>query len=246
MADYYTQFSCLFDVKTPANVTRASVLLAEFEQELEEGEDGAAVGFALQPDDPSGSGVLCLYSEEDGEPEHVIAFVQRCADAFGLTGRWGFQWALTCSRPRPDGFGWCPCPRPCDGRHRGVAGLRALARRPARGRKRPVTGSIDMIRRFLDCSSGHLSPETWSWLDAHLGDDVLRDPADRITASLAGGRTRYGWFVYAPEDPDDAIPEDLRRVCDSARKQGAEYVLFDCDALPMEALPILHPDFAIG
>ena len=25
-----------------------------------------------------------------------------------------------------------------------------------------------MIRRFLDCSSGHLSPETWSWLDTNL------------------------------------------------------------------------------
>ena len=25
-----------------------------------------------------------------------------------------------------------------------------------------------MIRRFLDCSSGHLSTETWSWLDTNL------------------------------------------------------------------------------
>ena len=103
-----------------------------------------------------------------------------------------------------------------------------------------------MIRRFLDCSSGHLSPETWSWLDTNLAEDVLREPANRITASLAGGRTRYGWFVYAPEDSDDAMPEDLRQICCSARKQGAEYVLLDCDALPMEDLPVLHPDFAVG
>ena len=103
-----------------------------------------------------------------------------------------------------------------------------------------------MMRRFLDCSSGHLSSETWSWLDANLAEDVLRDPASRITAALAGGRTRYGWFVYAPEDPDDAMPEDLRRICCSARRHGAEYVLLDCDAVPMEDLPVLHPDFQPG
>lgn len=103
-----------------------------------------------------------------------------------------------------------------------------------------------MIRRFMDCPSGHLSPETWTWLAVNLDEGVLRDPASRVTAGIAGGPTRYGWFVYAPEDPDDELPEDLRRVCDSARKQGAEYVLFDCDALPMEDLPVLHPDFAAG
>ena len=37
---------------------------------------------------------------------HVdIAFVLACADALDLTGRWGFTWALTCSKPRLDGFG---------------------------------------------------------------------------------------------------------------------------------------------
>ncbi len=29
----------------------------------------------------------------------------RCAEAFALTGRWGFQWANTCSRPRINAFG---------------------------------------------------------------------------------------------------------------------------------------------
>ena len=105
MANYFTSFSCLFDVKTATNVIRANALLAEFEQELEKGEDGASLGFDLQPDTASGSGVLCLYSEENVEPEHVITFVRRCAEALGLNGRWGFQWALTCSRPRSDGFG---------------------------------------------------------------------------------------------------------------------------------------------
>jgi hypothetical protein len=29
----------------------------------------------------------------------------------------------------------------------------------------------------------------------------------------------------------------------AARAQGAEYVLFDADAAPSDALPLLHPDF---
>jgi len=29
----------------------------------------------------------------------------RCAEPLDLQGRWGFVWALTCSRPRLDGFG---------------------------------------------------------------------------------------------------------------------------------------------
>ena len=31
--------------------------------------------------------------------------MRRCAAAFRLSGRWGFRFALTCSRPRLDGHG---------------------------------------------------------------------------------------------------------------------------------------------
>ena len=105
MADYFTSFSCLFDVGSAANVAPARTILAQLGEKLETEEDGAALGFTMQSDEGSGPGMLCLYSEEDGEPEHVIAFVKLCAEAFALTGRWGFHWALTCSRPRPAGFG---------------------------------------------------------------------------------------------------------------------------------------------
>lgn len=40
-----------------------------------------------------------------GTPERLIQFVKRCAVELGLTGRWGFQYANTCSKPRIDGFG---------------------------------------------------------------------------------------------------------------------------------------------
>lgn len=105
MADYFTSFSCLFDIGSAANVAPARTILAQLGEKLETEEDGAALGFTMQSDEGSGPGMLCLYSEEDGEPEHVIAFVKLCAEAFALTGRWGFHWALTCSRPRPAGFG---------------------------------------------------------------------------------------------------------------------------------------------
>ena len=105
MADYFTSFSCLFDVGSAINAVRARTILTQLEEKLETEEDGAALGFTMQSDEGSGPGMLCLYSEENGEPEHVIAFVKLCAAAFALTGRWGFHWALTCSRPRPAGFG---------------------------------------------------------------------------------------------------------------------------------------------
>ena len=100
-----------------------------------------------------------------------------------------------------------------------------------------------MIRRFLDCSSGHLTPETWAWLDAQLADEVLRAPDNGSATEIAGGRTRYGWFVYATEAPPNDMPADLRLVCAYARRRGADYVLLDCDASPDPDLPVLHPDF---
>ena len=100
-----------------------------------------------------------------------------------------------------------------------------------------------MMRRFLDCSSGHLSPDTWTWLDMQFGDDVLRDPHNITAAQLAGGRTRYGWFVYASDTSVIDMPADLAAACAHARRQRADYVLFDCDAPPVDDLPILHPDF---
>lgn len=99
-----------------------------------------------------------------------------------------------------------------------------------------------MIRRFLDVSSGHLSAETWAWLDEQLADDRLREPMNSVAAGIAGGRTRHGWFVYAAEEAND-YPADLGRVCSHARSRGAEYVLLDCDAIPNQDLPVLHPDF---
>ena len=99
------------------------------------------------------------------------------------------------------------------------------------------------IRAFLDVSSGHLSPETWAWLDAQTTDDTVRDPDNRVGNELLGGRTRYGWFVYVHECPIEPVPADLVAVMRLARRSGYEYVLFDCDAPPTPDLPLLHPGF---
>ena len=69
-----------------------------------------------------------------------------------------------------------------------------------------------MIRPFLDLSSGHLSPDTRTWLDAQFADAVLRAPENSHAAMIAGGKTRYGWFVYAPEDVAEGLPSDLAAV----------------------------------
>lgn len=104
MADYFTQFSCMLDVGAAENVTRALAIYQEKTAALDEDAYGE-LGFALEPDPDCGPGMLWISSDGHGEPEHVIAFALACAEAFDLQGRWGFTWALTCSKPRLDGFG---------------------------------------------------------------------------------------------------------------------------------------------
>ena len=102
MADYFTHFSCLFEVGAQ-NVDAALALYRRMAEDLE-ADDGVSIGFTV--DASSGNpNALWLYDEERGEPEHVIVFALRCAEAFDLRGRWGFCWALTCSRSRIEAFG---------------------------------------------------------------------------------------------------------------------------------------------
>lgn len=103
MADYFTHFSCILDVGSTDNVARAFTLYEEYGAELER-DDGLEPGFDIEVDPNSDQG-LWFRGDGYGEPEHVIAFVLRCAEAFDLKGRWGFVWSLTCTKPMLDGFG---------------------------------------------------------------------------------------------------------------------------------------------
>ena len=102
MADYFTQFSCVLDVGSSDNVARALKLHREMELAYAAFEQ-SEMGFAIEPNGPTS---ICMHDGDGfGDQEHVIEFVLRCAAEFDLRGRWGFTWALTCSRPRTDGFG---------------------------------------------------------------------------------------------------------------------------------------------
>lgn len=104
MADYFIHFSCLLDVGTPENAARALDLYTILSQE-NAAEDPPSDGFALSIQPEHGGTMLWMRDEGTGDPAQVIAFVKRCAATFGLTGRWGLQYATTCSKPRVDGFG---------------------------------------------------------------------------------------------------------------------------------------------
>ena len=93
MANYYTHFSCLLDVGTPENAARALELYNALSEE-NAAEDPPSEGFLLSIQPEHGGTQLWMRDDETGDPEHVIQFVKRCAAAFGLTGLWGFQYAL--------------------------------------------------------------------------------------------------------------------------------------------------------
>lgn len=104
MANYYTHFSCTLDVGTQANATRA---LEIYNTAIVANDPLHPVseGFALSIDELGDGTKLSIFDEGSGDPECVIAFVQLCAEAFDLTGLWGFQYADTCSSRRVDAFG---------------------------------------------------------------------------------------------------------------------------------------------
>lgn len=104
MADHFTHFSCVLDVGSAENAKAAIAVRDCLAEELDRTE-GREPGFAMEHLPEEDGGALWLYSDGYGEPEHVIRFALRCAETFNLGGRWGLTWALTCSKPRLDGFG---------------------------------------------------------------------------------------------------------------------------------------------
>lgn len=104
MADYFTHFSCLLDVGTSENAARALDLYNTL-SEAGAVEEPPSDGFLLSIQPEHGGTNLWMRDDVTGDPERLIQFVKRCATEFGLTGRWGFQYANACSKPRLDGFG---------------------------------------------------------------------------------------------------------------------------------------------
>jgi hypothetical protein len=105
MADYFTHFSCLLDVGTPDKAARALALFRKLRAADQDADDPEVAGFDLVRKDASEDGTLWIHDDEHGDVEAVIRFVLRLAAELDLSGLWGFQYALTCFRPRLDAFG---------------------------------------------------------------------------------------------------------------------------------------------
>ena len=102
MTDFLTRFSCLLDVSTAANAARLldyTALIAENARE-----DPPAEPFLLSLTPDRGPARLWLRDPGSADQQLAITFVMRCAESFGLTGRWGFQWANIASDPVVNGF----------------------------------------------------------------------------------------------------------------------------------------------
>ena len=105
MADYFTHFSCLIDVGSADKAARALALFQSVRAADQDADDPAFAGFEVSRQDAPEGSTLWIHDDEHGDVEAVIRFVLRLAEELDLIGLWGFQYALTCSRPRLDAFG---------------------------------------------------------------------------------------------------------------------------------------------
>ncbi|MDC9823282.1 hypothetical protein PRN20_06025 [Devosia sp. ZB163] len=104
MAEYPLRFSVALDTGTAANAAEAIALYAALASTV--AEDFIAPGFVVGPHPALRSSTIWIHDLNGrGDPERVVTFVTRCAELFGLEGKWGFQWANTCSEPLLDAFG---------------------------------------------------------------------------------------------------------------------------------------------
>lgn len=105
MADYFTHFSCLLDLRSPEAALAAHRLFVQLRAEDADRDEPLASGFELSVLEGEAAHLLWIHDGGSGDVEQVISFVLRLADAFNLSGLWGFDYANTCSRPRLDAFG---------------------------------------------------------------------------------------------------------------------------------------------
>jgi hypothetical protein len=82
-------------------------------------------------------------------------------------------------------------------------------------------------RALLALSTAHVSGDTARMLNETHHDGW----------PVSGGPTSYGWFIYAHDDCYEEMPYDLVSTFVFARKNGFEYIMFDCDVEPITELP---------
>lgn len=109
MAEYFTQFSATLNL---GNEQAAATAQALYDDMMERGVDPNS------PDDTTPEFDLVMQVEDDGTPlawftqgdgqgniDHVTVFVQELSRLISMTGRWGFTWSHSCSKPRVHAFG---------------------------------------------------------------------------------------------------------------------------------------------
>jgi hypothetical protein len=98
MADCFTKVSRVLDVRTPENTARAIEI---YEAGCTDGALDAQFsnGFFASISSADTGARLWIRDEGAGDPESAIRFVKICTAEFGLSGRWGFQYSNTCSKP---------------------------------------------------------------------------------------------------------------------------------------------------
>ena len=100
MANNYTMFSCVLDVKTVENVSRA----IEIHNELKRDENDGWLHSTYEVESYKNDTEIGIYAESSGNMEALSFFVCKCAAEFDLQGMWDTTYANTCSKMRTDGF----------------------------------------------------------------------------------------------------------------------------------------------
>jgi hypothetical protein len=110
MANNYTQFSVQVPLRKGKHVHAAAVKLIDegYEERRKADEemrydDLEAIGFEFQYDGTCGD--LYLYAEEHGAPDHVVSYIETLIHRRLALEPVYFEWAYTCSKPRPGEFG---------------------------------------------------------------------------------------------------------------------------------------------
>jgi len=105
------------------------------------------------------------------------------------------------------------------------------------------------VRKFLDLSTAHLSPEARAWLSeaATMNHAAAYHGTGNGAAMGTLGATLTGWFMHAPALPEDGgmdygMPEAMLPIIRFARSLNCDYVLFDADADEIEHLPTYDGD----
>lgn len=91
-------------------------------------------------------------------------------------------------------------------------------------------------RKVLVCSTAHVSPATANWLNGQALKAATPRSSSPPAIHMAGHR--YGWLLYADEDPNEAWPADVQRLMRKARELGADWIDLDTDGDPIEGLQL--------